>query len=203
MPSTSYTRPEDSILSGSKPATVRFEGETRFAQGQWLGLELDTADGKHDGAVQDHRYFACAARRGIFVKATQARPLPDSDGRCSGDGRGQGGGGANDGAVLGGGQRISGALASPSQPPSHVLTPLTFPCDGIGARRSSQPPLVVVLAPLESSGAAERPARASGADGRGVWLCGRRAGCMLCLDCVGTAVAVCGLPGLLAPHGGC
>ena len=89
-------------------------------------------------------------------------------------------GGANDGAVHGGGQRISGALASPSQPPSHVLTPLTFPRDGIGARRSSQPPLVVVLAPLESSGAAERPARASGADGRGVWLCGRRAWRMLC-----------------------
>jgi len=48
------------------------------------------------------------------------------------------------------------------------------------ARRSSQPSVVVVLAPLKSSGAAERPARTSGADGRGVWLCGRRAGCMLC-----------------------
>mmetsp|Transcript_32688 Transcript_32688/g.89459 ORF Transcript_32688/g.89459 Transcript_32688/m.89459 type:complete len:121 (-) Transcript_32688:99-461(-) len=50
----------------------------------------------------------------------------------------------------------------------------------LGARRSSQPSVVVVLAPLKSSGAAERPARTSGADGRGVWLCGRRAGCMLC-----------------------
>ena len=66
--------------------------------------------------------------------------------------------GSNDGAVLGSGQRISGALASPSQPPSHVLTPLTFPRDGVGARRSSQPSMVVVLAPLESSGAAKRSA---------------------------------------------
>ena len=89
-------------------------------------------------------------------------------------------GGANDGAVLGDGKRISGALVSPSQPPSHVLTPLTFPRDGVGARRSSQPSMVVVLAPLQSSGAAERSAQTSGADGRGGWLCGRRAGRMLC-----------------------
>ena len=89
-------------------------------------------------------------------------------------------GAASNGTVLGGGQHIAGELASPSHPPSHVTTPLTFPRDGVGARRSSQPSVVVVLAPLKSSGAAERPARTSGADGRGVWLCGRRAGCMLC-----------------------
>ena len=88
--------------------------------------------------------------------------------------------GASDGAVLSGHPCITCKLASPSYPPSHVTTPLTFPRDGVGARRSSQPSVVVVLAPLKSSGAAERPARTSGADGRGVWLCGRRAGCMLC-----------------------
>ena len=88
--------------------------------------------------------------------------------------------GASDGAVLSGHPCITCKLASPSYPPSHVTTPLTFPRDGVGARRSSQPSVVVVLAPLKSSGAAERPARTSGADGRGVWLCGRRAGRMLC-----------------------
>ena len=95
-----------------------------------------------------------------------------ADGRPHGD--------ANDGAVLGDSKRISGALVSPSQSPSHVLTPLTFPRDGVGACRSSQSSLVVVLTPLERSGAAGRSARTSGADGRGVWLCGRREGRMLC-----------------------
>ena len=45
-------------------------------------------------------------------------------------------GAASDGDVLGGGQSNSGELASASQPPSHLPTPLTLPRDGIGARRS-------------------------------------------------------------------
>ena len=45
-------------------------------------------------------------------------------------------GAASDGAVLGSGQSMSGELASPSQPPSHLPTPLTLPRDGVGARRS-------------------------------------------------------------------
>ena len=79
-------------------------------------------------------------------------------------------GAASNGAVLGGGQSISRELASPSQPPSHLPTPLTFPRDGVGDRRSCQPSLVVVIAPLWSSGAAERPVLMGGADQRG-WMC--------------------------------
>ena len=62
------------------------------------------------------------------------------------DGRPQGA--ASNGAVLGGGQRIAGELASPAQPPSHLPTPLTLLCDGVGAQRCSQPSLVVGLALL-------------------------------------------------------
>ena len=73
-------------------------------------------------------------------------------------------GGASDGAVLVGHQCITCELASPSQPSSHAPTPLTFPRDGVGAWRSSQPSVLVVLAPLASSGAQrngpnKRPAR--------------------------------------------
>ena len=75
---------------------------------------------------------------------------------------------------------ITCELACPSPRPSHVCSPLTFPCDGAGALRSSQPSLLVVLAPLWSSGAAGRPAQTSGANGRCVLLCGRRAGPSLC-----------------------
>lgn len=49
-------------------ATVRFSGRTLFAPGQWVGLELDTPCGKHDGTVEGERYFECASGRGIFVR---------------------------------------------------------------------------------------------------------------------------------------
>ena len=94
------------------------------------------------------------------------------------DGRSYGGG--SDGAVPDGRGGITCELACPSPRPSHVCSPLTFPCDGAGALRSSQPSLLVVLAPLWSSGAAGRPAQTSGANGRCVLLCGRRAGPSLC-----------------------
>ncbi|CAJ1355321.1 unnamed protein product [Effrenium voratum] len=48
--------------------TVRFCGETFFAPGRWLGLELDEAEGKNDGVVQSCRYFSCPAQHGLFVR---------------------------------------------------------------------------------------------------------------------------------------
>ena len=88
-------------------------------------------------------------------------------------------GGASDGAVLVGHQCITYELASPSQPSSHAPTPLTFPRDGVGAWRSSQPSVLVVLAPLASSGAAERPEQTAGTGQRRLRLHGRRAGRMV------------------------
>ena len=88
-------------------------------------------------------------------------------------------GGASDGAVLVGHQCITCKLASPSQPSSHAPTPLTFPRDGVGAWRSSQPSVLVVLAPLASSGAAERPEQTAGTGQRRLRLHGRRAGRMV------------------------
>eukprot|EP00435_Cladocopium_sp_Y103_P049005 s1461_g14.t1 len=48
--------------------TVRFLGTTDFAEGDWVGVELEEAQGKNDGVVQDRRYFTCQAQHGLFVR---------------------------------------------------------------------------------------------------------------------------------------
>lgn len=69
-------------LPDGRLATVRFIGNTHFADGQWIGLELDEATGKNDGAVQGERYFDCYPGHGMFVRPTVVvkivQPEPES-----------------------------------------------------------------------------------------------------------------------------
>lgn len=62
-----------------KTATVRFVGETEFSTGIWIGVELDAADGKHDGIVGGHRYFDAPPYRGLFVRPAQCSNLDQDD----------------------------------------------------------------------------------------------------------------------------
>mmetsp|Transcript_105706 Transcript_105706/g.303971 ORF Transcript_105706/g.303971 Transcript_105706/m.303971 type:complete len:213 (+) Transcript_105706:859-1497(+) len=62
---------------------IRFVGETRFAAGEWLGVELFTAGGKNDGSVNGVRYFECAPRHGLFVRRT-AVEVPNVAGHMTG-----------------------------------------------------------------------------------------------------------------------
>ena len=39
-----------------------------FAPGNWVGVELDTSQGKNDGSVEGKWYFSCEAKKGMFVK---------------------------------------------------------------------------------------------------------------------------------------
>ncbi|PYI08435.1 hypothetical protein BO78DRAFT_71832 [Aspergillus sclerotiicarbonarius CBS 121057] len=57
-------------LTDGRQATVRFVGTTHFAVGEWIGIELDDATGKNDGAVQGERYFDCEPGFGMFVRPT-------------------------------------------------------------------------------------------------------------------------------------
>uniref|UniRef100_A0A1I7VG71 Dynactin subunit 1 n=1 Tax=Loa loa TaxID=7209 RepID=A0A1I7VG71_LOALO len=52
---------------------VEFCGETEFAEGIWVGINLDEPNGKHDGTVKGMQYFECEPNHGIFLKASQVR----------------------------------------------------------------------------------------------------------------------------------
>lgn len=51
-------------------ATIRFIGKTQFAEGEWIGVELDEEKGKNNGSVQGVQYFECPASKGMFVRRT-------------------------------------------------------------------------------------------------------------------------------------
>ncbi|KFQ20373.1 CAP-Gly domain-containing linker protein 4 [Mesitornis unicolor] len=55
------------VIAGQKVGTLRFCGTTKFASGQWAGVELDEPEGKNNGSVGKVQYFKCAPKRGIFA----------------------------------------------------------------------------------------------------------------------------------------
>ncbi|KAI9795502.1 MAG: hypothetical protein M1835_005634 [Candelina submexicana] len=75
-------------LQDGRVGTVRYIGGTHFAAGDWIGIELEDASGKNDGAVQGERYFDCDAGHGMFVRPTAAKvveqPTPKANGNANG-----------------------------------------------------------------------------------------------------------------------
>lgn len=67
-------------VNGSKPGVIRFIGETKFAPGKWVGVQLISPDGKNDGTVNGVKYFGCPAQCGVFVKPARLTkaPVPES-----------------------------------------------------------------------------------------------------------------------------
>ena len=62
----------DKVLVNSNIGTLRYIGETAFAEGVWLGVELAEPAGKNNGSVDGKKYFTCPEQRGIFVRPNKA-----------------------------------------------------------------------------------------------------------------------------------
>lgn len=60
----------DRVLVKNESGFIRFIGPTKFAPGQWVGIELDRPVGKNNGSLQGIKYFDCAkdGEYGIFVR---------------------------------------------------------------------------------------------------------------------------------------
>lgn len=63
------------LVAGVKTGTLRFCGTTEFAVGLWIGVELDTPDGKNDGSINGVVYFKCSKMHGIFVPINKISKL--------------------------------------------------------------------------------------------------------------------------------
>ncbi|PAA75162.1 hypothetical protein BOX15_Mlig022873g2 [Macrostomum lignano] len=58
------------FVGGTRSGTICFIGHTKFAEGEWAGINLDDATGKNDGSVGGVRYFQCPMSHGLFSRLT-------------------------------------------------------------------------------------------------------------------------------------
>lgn len=66
------------LMNDKRIGIVRFIGETQFASGVFVGIELEKKLGKNDGSVNGIRYFDCRPQYGIFTTISRiAKVLRD------------------------------------------------------------------------------------------------------------------------------
>uniref|UniRef100_A0A6Q2YPS2 Kinesin family member 13Bb n=1 Tax=Esox lucius TaxID=8010 RepID=A0A6Q2YPS2_ESOLU len=62
------TEGEFVTVGTNKSGVVRYVGPTDFAEGTWVGVELDLPAGKNDGSVGGKHYFNCNPGYGVLVR---------------------------------------------------------------------------------------------------------------------------------------
>lgn len=66
------------LVVGQRTGVVQYYGETSFAPGLWLGIELDKPSGKNDGSVGGVRYFRCPPKHGVFAPPSRVQRIHGS-----------------------------------------------------------------------------------------------------------------------------
>ena len=65
------------VLIGQKMiGVIQFVGQTMFAPGVWIGVELDLAKGTNDGSMDGIRYFTCEPSHGLFAPPSKVELQP-------------------------------------------------------------------------------------------------------------------------------
>lgn len=137
-------------LTDGRQGTVRFVGATQFAAGDWVGIELDDATGKNDGAVQGERYFDCEPGYGMFVRppaitAVIDRPARESRPAAKGPGNTPSRGRAQTGIAAGGmGLKKPGTLQSSELKRHSAQAASPSPAPKLASRTSLRVCIVVV-----------------------------------------------------------
>lgn len=63
-------------VNGVHTGLVRFRGPVAFdRRNDWVGIQLDSADGKNNGVVGGVEYFRCKPKHGLFVRAKACKRL--------------------------------------------------------------------------------------------------------------------------------
>mmetsp|Transcript_15518 Transcript_15518/g.27553 ORF Transcript_15518/g.27553 Transcript_15518/m.27553 type:complete len:657 (-) Transcript_15518:94-2064(-) len=65
-------------LDDGRVGHVKFIGNTSFASGEWVGVELDSPLGKNSGTVAGVKYFGCKPSHGSFVRRGSVKFADDS-----------------------------------------------------------------------------------------------------------------------------
>ena len=60
-------------VDGGKQGRVAFVGPTQFARGTWVGVVLETPEGKNNGRVGEIQYFECPPNHGLFTRPQKLR----------------------------------------------------------------------------------------------------------------------------------
>ncbi|XP_066559174.1 CAP-Gly domain-containing linker protein 4 isoform X3 [Amia ocellicauda] len=66
------------LVAGQRTGLVQFCGNTSFAPGLWLGIELDKPSGKNDGSVGGVQYFKCPPKHGVFAPPSRVQRIHGS-----------------------------------------------------------------------------------------------------------------------------
>jgi hypothetical protein len=64
---TPFTINQRVTVANTVQGNIRYIGQPDFAEGVWIGVELDEARGKNDGTVNGRAYFTCPPRHGVFA----------------------------------------------------------------------------------------------------------------------------------------